>query len=134
MPFRLTSPAIKRSEDDVIEQCLAFLKRRGYWCQRNPVGKWKNVFSNNIMTMGPVGIPDYIAVHGIYPAFFVEFKRPGKFLRATQQTQFQVIQFGFRLQAVMVDSLEELMRWLEGHEARADSRGHPSPERHPPSV
>jgi hypothetical protein len=68
---------------------------------------------------GPEGIPDYTAIHAKFPAFFIEFKRPGKLLRPAQDTKFVEIQFGYRLAAVMVDSVEQLEEWLGGHEERA---------------
>lgn len=121
MPFRLTSPVIKLSEADVVDQCVGYLKARGYWCRPNHVGRFRTM-AGGWITEGPEGCPDYTALHGEYPGFLIEFKRPGKRLRPTQRTQFQVIQFGFRLAAVMVDSLDELIRWLDGHEARARAR------------
>jgi hypothetical protein len=68
---------------------------------------------------GPPGIPDYTAIHATYPAFFVEFKRPRAHLRPGQVDKFREIQFGFGLHAVMVDSAEELVAFLSGHEARS---------------
>jgi len=102
----------------VIEDCTAVLAKRGYWLRRNPVGKFRTL-SGSLVEFGPVGIPDYTAVHGKYPAFFVEFKRPGKTLRDTQYDKFPKIQFGYKLAAVMVDSKEQLVDFLEGHERRA---------------
>ena len=115
--FSLTAKPLRLSEADVVGQCRDYLQARGYWLQRNPVGKY-TAPSGSTATFGPVGIPDYTAIHGDYPAFFVEFKRPGKKLRPTQVSQFAKIQFGYRLNAVMVDSLEQLIEWLRGHESR----------------
>jgi hypothetical protein len=121
MSFRLTPPTITLTEAQVVKQCIDYLKARNYWCRKNHVGRFKTMAGGWIIE-GPVGIPDYIAAHELYPAFFIEFKRKGKLLRPTQQTEFEVIQFGFRLAAVMVDSLEELMTWLDGYEARVRAR------------
>jgi hypothetical protein len=121
MSFRLTSPRIVMTERDVIHNCTAVLRQRGYWLKRNHVGRFVTP-SGDWVTMGPPGIMDYIAVHETWPAFFVEFKRPGEVLRDTQQTEFQEIQFGYRLAAVMIDSVHELIDFLSGHESRARQR------------
>lgn len=118
MTFRLTAPKLRLSEDEVIAQCAKILEQRGYWLRRNPVGRFRSL-SGNWVDFGPVGIPDYTAIHARYPAFFIEFKKPGKLLRESQISKFQKIQFGYRLAAVMVDSVEQLMDWLSGHEARS---------------
>jgi hypothetical protein len=118
MAFRLTEPKIRLSEAEVIEDCNKILRRRGWWLRRNPVGKFLTL-SGNPVFFGPDGIPDYTAVHARYPAFFLEFKRPGKVLREDQQTKFAEIQLGYRLAAVMVDSVDQLVDFLRGHEARA---------------
>jgi hypothetical protein len=119
--FRLTSPRVVMTESDVTERCEAALRQRGYWLKRNHVGLFKTP-PGDWVTMGPTGIMDYLAVHETWPAFFLEFKRKGKTLRETQQTQFEEVQFGYRLAAVMVDSVEELIDWLGGHESRARQR------------
>lgn len=115
--FRLTPPTVELTEADVIQKCKKLLDRRGYWLKRNPVGKFQTP-SGNWVDIGPAGIPDFTAVHRDYPAFFIEFKRPGKVLRPNQQTKFSEIQFGYSLHAVMVDSVEQLEEWLGGHERR----------------
>ena len=117
MTFRLTEPKTRMSEADVIADCTQVLNKRGYWLHRNPVGMFRTL-SGNPVEFGPVGIPDYTAIHGTYPAFFIEFKRPGKVLRPSQREKFSKIQFGFRLNAVMVDSVEQLIEWLSGHEKK----------------
>lgn len=116
--FGLTSPLPKLSEKDVIAQCSDYLQCRGYWLKRNAVGKYRHAVSGNYAEFGPPGIPDYLAIHERYPAFFIEFKRPGKKLRPTQVTEFFKLQVGYRLAAVMVDSLDQLQDFLRGHEMR----------------
>lgn len=123
--FRLTPPKVVLSEREVIEACTPVLRQRGYWLKRNHVGRFMTPSRDGgyppseWVTMGPPGIMDYIAVHEFWPAFFVEFKRKGKQLRDTQQTEFETIQFGFRLNAVMIDSIQDLSDFLSGHESRA---------------
>lgn len=124
MTFKLTPEKPVVTEADVTNRCIMILRKRGYWVQRNPVGMFRTL-SGNPVEFGPVGIPDYTAIHKTYPAFFVEFKRPGKVLRESQRTKFSEVQLFFRLAAVMVDSAEELVAFLEGHEARAQKK---SPE------
>jgi hypothetical protein len=120
MSFRLTSePAPRFTEAEVIDRCKILLARRGYYLHRNPVGKYRHASSGNFAEFGPAGIPDYLAIHRMYPAFFLEFKRPGAKLREVQRTKFGEIQIGYRLAAVMVDSVEELQLFMDGHEARA---------------
>jgi hypothetical protein len=119
--FQLTSPRVVLSEGQVIADCRKVLRRRGYWLKRNHVGRFRTV-TDDWITMGPTGIMDYIAVHETWPAFFVEFKRKGEELRRDQQTTFGQVQFGYRLAAVMVDSAEELIDFVNGHESRARKR------------
>jgi hypothetical protein len=121
MRFQLTPPRVVLSEAEVIDRCEEVLRKRGYWLKRNHVGKFRTP-ADEWITMGPPGIMDYIAVHETWPAFFIEFKRRGKRLRDDQQTQFEEIQFGYRLAAVMIDSVEELSDFLSGHESRARQR------------
>lgn len=122
MEFRLTPPPVPQlKEKDVVRQCRDLLQYRGYWCQRNPVGTFKTL-SGSTVEFGPVGIPDYVAVHALYPAFFLEFKAPGKKLRPSQVSKFAELQFGYGLHAVMVDSKDGLDEWLNGYEARVKAR------------
>jgi len=119
--FRLTAPpAIKLNERQVIRQCADFLQLRGYWLQRNPVGKFKTMRDTPVY-FGPTGIPDYIAVHAKFPAFFLETKATGRNLRPTQVSKFAEIQFGYGLAAVAVDGIEDLIVWLDGYEARVQA-------------
>lgn len=122
-PFALTSPKVKLLEKDVIKQCLDLLEYRQWWVKRNPVGKYRHAVTGNWAEFGPPGIPDYLAVHEVYPAFFIEFKRPGGKLRPTQLSEFRILQTSFRLAAVKVDSLEALKEFLREHEGRARARG-----------
>jgi len=121
MRFRLTPPRpAPRSEAEVIKECIGYLGRRGYWCHRNPVGRFQSM-TGHWAEFGPPGIPDYTAIHGSYPAFFVEFKRPGKKLRETQAARFHELElYGFA--TVMAASVEDLIDFLDGHEERARTR------------
>lgn len=116
--FKLTPPKIELSEKDVIRQCTDVLRLRGYWVQRNHVGKFQTI-DGRWIKMGPPGIPDYTAIRAEYPAIFIEFKRPGKTLRPTQRQRFGEIQEAYRLHAVMIDSLEGLLEYLARHERRS---------------
>lgn len=118
-PFRLTPPVVKLLEKDVIKACLDLLQYRGWWVRRNPVGKYQHAVTRNWAEFGPPGIPDYLALHERYPAFFIEFKRPKGKLRATQVSQFQVLRERYHLTAIKVDSLESLVEFLKDHERRA---------------
>ena len=117
--FKLTSGKIELSEKDVIQQCLDLLRCRGYWPQRNPVGRMRSLDGKRIMEFGPPGIPDYTAIHGEHPAFFIEFKRPGRKLRPAQRLRFAEIQQAYGLAAVRIDSLEGLVEYLDSHERKS---------------
>jgi hypothetical protein len=119
--FQLTSPRVELSEAEVIDQCKRTLRQRGYWLKRNHAGLFLTP-QGDWITMGPPGIMDYVAVHETWPAFFVEFKRKSKVLRGNQQITFEKVQFGYRLAAVMVESAEALIDFINGHESRARRR------------
>jgi hypothetical protein len=120
--FRLTPPKTNIVEKHVVEACVDYLRLRGYWCIRQHVGLFKTP-DNRWIRMGTPGIPDYATIHARYPGFLVEFKRPGKDLADGQRTKFEEIRQGYSLAVVKVDSLEELVLWLNRHEIRARDRG-----------
>jgi hypothetical protein len=124
--FRLTAEPVRRTEADVIKESTKILRRRGYWVQRIPVGKFRTM-GGDVVEFGPVGVPDFIAVHRTFPAFYAEFKRPGKLLRETQRTKFSDIQIFYGLHAVMVDSVDEMLAFLVGHEKRSTNGNAPDP-------
>ena len=118
MNFHLTpSEPLPLKEADVVRQCTDYLRYRGWWVQRNPVGLYK-AMSGGMAEFGPPGIPDYTAIHALYPAFFLEFKAPKKKLRTTQVIMFRHIQEQFGLTVVKIDNLEEMIEWLGKHEGR----------------
>src|SRR5579862_1584869 len=113
MNFRLKSPRLQLSENDVEEQCLAVLGLRGYKVIRLHVGRFKTA-DGRWLTIGEVGLPDYIAVHRKYPAFFLEVKRPGKEASPEQVRKHRELQ----LQGFDVSTLSDirgLKDWLEQH-------------------
>jgi len=94
------------------------LRLRGYWCIRQHVGLFRTK-DGRWIRMGTPGTPDWATMHARYPGFFVEFKRPGADLSQEQATKFFEIQCGYRLAAVMIDSVDKLVAWLDAHEKRA---------------
>ena len=116
--FRLTSPStLKLNEADIARQCTDYLRVRKWWPERLPVGRFRTM-RDTWVTFGSSGIPDYIAIHAKYPAFFMETKGTGRKLRPIQVARFRQIQLDYGLSAVMVDSLDELISWLNAYEAR----------------
>src|SRR5215467_6279392 len=125
MPFRLTSPVVKLSENDVEKQCLGYLKLKGYLIRRLHVGRafWEN---GEPLHLGEAGTPDYVAVHERHPGFFLEVKRPGGSLNADQERWIWVHKQGYRVAIAVVDrlertdpgKLESLSAWLQRHESQ----------------
>lgn len=107
--FRLKSPALKLSENDVKKGCLDLLRLNGWWPIRQHVGLFKTP-DGRWISMGEKGDPDYVVVKA--PSFFLELKRPGGELQPEQSDRiFQLRRF-YGLDTVVVEGVEELMEWL----------------------
>jgi hypothetical protein len=113
-PFRLKAPP-PLSENDVERACLDLLRVRGYWVKRQHVIRCKTQ-DGRWITIGEKGDPDYVALHGKYPGFHLEVKRPGGGLSADQRFKIQQLTLGYRLRVAVVASSRELAEWLTGHE------------------
>ena len=113
--FRLRSPRLKVVENDVERACCDLLALRGYKVHRLhcgraqfPDGRW--------VTLEEEGMPDWLVVHPLYPAFYVETKRPGAELSPAQAWMHRVLIHGWRLRVAVIDDPAELAEWLSAHE------------------
>lgn len=115
--FRLKSPRqIRLTENDIEQQCLDVLRYRGYYIQRQHVGKYRTLDGKRIITAAPEGEPDYTATHGIHRAFLLEIKAPGKKTSPKQDQRIFEIKLGYQLNIAVVDSLSALLDFLQQHE------------------
>jgi hypothetical protein len=117
-PFRLRSPKLKLTENDVERACLDVLAYRGYKVVRHQVGRFKTV-DGRWITIGETGMPDYICLHATRPAFLLEVKRPGAVLSSEQLVKIRQLEIGYGLAVALVDGVEALADWLARHEAVA---------------
>ena len=114
--FRLKRPELR--EADVVAACLDLLRVRGYYPVRIPTGLFRTA-DGRWVQVGEKGIPDYVAVHGQHPAFFLELKRPGGKPKPHQERQIFELRLGYRLNVAVVDSAAGLRAWLDAHEGKA---------------
>jgi len=117
-PFRLRSPKLRLTENDVERACLDVLAHRGYKVVRHQVGRFKTV-DGRWITIGETGMPDYICLHATRPAFLLEVKRPGAVLSSEQFAKIRQLEIGHQLAIAVVDSVEVLIDWLARHESGA---------------
>jgi hypothetical protein len=103
--FRLRPPQL--SENDVERQCLDLLRLRHYRPVRLQSGRFWTLDKKRIITIGEPGIPDYVI-----PLFFVEVKRPGGELSPEQTTKIHELEHIYDVSVAVVDSLEEMLDWL----------------------
>ena len=119
MRFRLTQPKLPRlTEKQVIAACLDVLALRGYWSARLHAGTFKSADDRRWVKGVAKGTPDYACIHGEYPGFLLELKRPGAKASPEQNQKHFEIRLGFRLAIAVVDSVEALGVWLDQHERR----------------
>lgn len=120
--FRLTpqgKPVL--TENDVETACLDLLLRRRWYPVRLQSGLFRTV-DGRWLRIGAPGIQDYVVVHEIYPAFFMETKRPRGKLTEKQIRKAWEISTAYRLAVTKVDTLEALIEWLQEHERKAAAR------------
>jgi hypothetical protein len=112
--FRLKSPAVLQlSESDVTKACLDLLRLHHWWPIRQHVGLFKTK-DKRWIRIGESGDPDYVVVRA--PSFFLELKRPGGELSLEQIARIHQLRQFYRLETVVVESVEELMEWLARYE------------------
>jgi hypothetical protein len=111
--FALTAPRLK--ENDVERACCDFLRLRGYWVIRQQSGLFKTA-DGRWIRVGEPGVPDYAALHAVYPGFMLEIKRPGGTLSPDQIQKIAELRMGYRLAIAVIDKVEDLLTWLDVHE------------------
>ena len=124
--FRLTSPRVKLVENDVEKVCIELLRLRGYYVVRLQVGKFLMPDEAVLRTLkqagiqprwipiGEPGLPDYVCIKH---DFFLETKRPGGKLLATQMEK-AIELAANRIAVATIDSVEHLAKWLDEREQR----------------
>ena len=110
MAFRLTSPIVKLSENDVEKQCLDLLRLLGFNPIRLHAGTFKSLDGKRHLKGVEKGTPDYCV-----PLFYVETKRPGEKPTPEQTQKIEELQLIWKLPSAVVSSPEELQLWLEQH-------------------
>ena len=116
--FKLSRPAAPQlSEKQVIRACIDLLNMRGYKAWRIHVMRVRTV-DGRWLQLGDRGDPDYVVLHGRFPGFCMEVKRPGGKLRPMQAFRHQQLRTGWRMAIAVVDSVESLAEFLKEHEAR----------------
>ena len=116
--FRLqASKPAPMVENDVERQCLDLLGLKGYRAERLHAGTFKSLDGRRFVKGHDKGTPDYIVAHPLYPAFYLEVKRPGKTPGPDQQQKhFELRLLGFEV--VTADNLEAFAAWLYQRKAR----------------
>ncbi len=110
--FTLKGDKIQLSENDVRKACLDVLRAHHWWPVRQHVGLFRPVARpKDIITIGEKGDPDYLVVRA--PSFFMETKRPGGTLSDDQRRRIDQLRQFFGLETVVVESVEQLVEWLE---------------------
>jgi len=113
--FKLKGDRLVLSENDVRRACLDVLRAHGWWPIRQHVGKFNPVGRpSHVVTIGETGDPDYVVVKA--PSFFLETKRPGGKLSDEQTARIDILRRFYALDTLVVESVEELMAWLDRHE------------------
>ena len=115
MKFRLTSPSLKLTENDVEKACKDLLQYRHFYPLRVQSGLFPTPDSlcpecrrrARWIRVGEPGIPDYVI-----PRFFVEVKAPGKSLNIQQREKIDLLTKHWDLKTAVIDSVDELLTWL----------------------
>jgi hypothetical protein len=120
--FKLRPPTPPRlNENDVERQCLDALRYRHYRPERLHAGTFKSLDGNRFITGHGRGMPDYVVTHALFPAFYLEVKRPGE--SPSPEQKLKHIELGLDdLAVVWVDDFELLLVWLAEHQQKARSR------------
>jgi hypothetical protein len=114
---KFTLKALELAEKDIVAACLDLLAVRGYKTYRlhsggarYPDGQW--------FALNKPGTADYVALHGRYPGFLLETKRPGKDLAASQRQMALELLQGYNIPTVKAATARELVEWLDFHEGQ----------------
>ena len=115
--FKLTSPKVRISENDVERAVVDLLRYRGYYVVRLQVGTFKTK-ADRWLHIGEPGLPDYCALHPVHPGFFVEVKRPGASASEVQRRKHAELRLCYRLGVAVIDNPQALAAWLAEHEGK----------------
>ena len=131
--FKLRSPKPRPLiENDVERQCLDALRWRNWKPERLHAGTFKTVDGRRFITGHPKGTPDYVVIHAVFPAFYLEVKRPGQHASPGQKHKHAELHL-YRLAVVTVDNYRMLLEWLAEHERKARELWHTLERSNPPS-
>lgn len=117
--FRLRSPKPPRLvENDVEQQCIDVLRLRQYRPERLHSGTFKSLDGKRYIKGHDKGTPDYLVAHPIFPAFYLEVKRPGEsptLEQAKKHVELRVCGFV----VATIDRVEDLIAWLDQRNRKA---------------
>ena len=112
MAFKLKPDTVHTSENDVEADCLAALRRRGYYVIRLHSGKYKTL-DGRFVILGEPGIPDYAVLHPNRTPFFMEVKSPKGQLSGDQSRKIWEIETFFRIPTLVVSDVNHLVQLLD---------------------
>jgi hypothetical protein len=108
-------------ENDVEAQCLQVLRLRQYQPERLHSGTFKSLDGRRFIKGHEKGTPDYVVTHALYPAFYMETKRPGEGCSSDQERRHIELAID-GLAVVTVAGYEQLLAWVAQHEQHARAR------------
>lgn len=112
--FRLTAQRLKVTENHVEKACRDLLNLKGYKLHRLHCGRAR--FPDGTwVQLEERGTPDWLCIHPVHPAFYLEAKAPGGALSDAQRWMHRVLA-AWRLPVVVIDDPAELAAWLREHE------------------
>lgn len=114
---RASSPYEPR-ESAIAKTMRSFLERRNWKMLRQQSGVFLTLDQKRHVPVGEKGLPDYVCVHELYPAFFLETKRPGAKRSSEQVTKHWELEKQYHLTTLTTDRLEALVPWVEAWEKR----------------
>jgi hypothetical protein len=120
--FKLTS--LQLNENDIEKACMDVLKVRGWKPTKIHCGRFRTPDLKRWITGEPPGTPDYLVVHKLHPAFYLETKRSGAQLTDMQRYRVWEIQRGYGIAFLKADSARALSEWLDRHERSTILTGH----------
>jgi len=113
-PFKLRPPTLV--ENDVEAQCKTILELHNYWAVKLHAGVFKTLDDRRHVHGVKKGTPDYICAHEFHRNFLLEVKRPGGDLSPDQVCEIEFLKLRYRLPIVVVESVDELCKFLALHE------------------
>jgi hypothetical protein len=120
--FRLRPPIPQPLvENDIERQCLDALRYRQWRPERLHAGRFRSLDFSRVITAHPTGTPDYVVTHALYPAFYLEVKRPGGSPTPEQEQKHVELRLN-DLAVVWVDGYEALLAWLDRHCKKAEQK------------